>query len=33
MTFSLILGLLLMTGNLILDVSYRLADPRLREAS
>lgn len=33
MTFALVMGLLLMFGNLILDVSYRLIDPRLREAT
>lgn len=33
MTFALVMGLLLMIGNLILDVSYRLVDPRLREAT
>lgn len=32
MTFALVMGLMLMFGNLILDVSYRLIDPRLREA-
>ncbi|MEX1071188.1 MAG: ABC transporter permease [Anaerolineales bacterium] len=32
MTFALALGLLLMVGNLLLDLAYRLVDPRLREA-
>jgi ABC-type dipeptide/oligopeptide/nickel transport system permease component len=33
MTFALVLGLLLMIGNLILDIAFRLVDPRLREAT
>jgi ABC-type dipeptide/oligopeptide/nickel transport system permease component len=28
-----VLGLLLMFGNLILDIAFRLVDPRLREAT
>lgn len=31
MTFALILGLLLMFGNLLLDLGYRYIDPRLRD--
>jgi peptide/nickel transport system permease protein len=33
MTFALIMGLLLMFGNLALDIAYHLIDPRLREAA
>lgn len=33
MTFALVLGLLLLVGNLILDLAYRLIDPRVREAA
>lgn len=32
-TFALVLGLLLMLGNLTLEIAYRLIDPRLREAA
>jgi peptide/nickel transport system permease protein len=33
MTFALILGLLLLFGNLLLDLGYRYIDPRLREVT
>jgi peptide/nickel transport system permease protein len=33
MTFALILGLLLLFGNLLLDLGYRYIDPRLREVA
>jgi peptide/nickel transport system permease protein len=33
MTFALILGLLLLFGNLVLDLGYRYIDPRLREVA
>jgi peptide/nickel transport system permease protein len=33
MTFALIFGLLLMFTNVVLELSYRLIDPRLREVA